>query len=212
MLFGGQALSAFQTYWLGRWARAYEEAEDWHQVSVAYFLGLYVVFVLSGLVMIAGSAILYYVGAIKASRILHRKLVDAIFGAYMRFLDATPVGRIISRFAKDMKAIDGSFTETFANVADMSTSMIIKFALVIVLVPLFSFPAIFIGLLGGVLGELYIHGQLSVKREMSNAKSPLFSHFSAACRSEHMERKTSYEQKLDVEQTSIPGQGVHSGI
>jgi hypothetical protein len=30
--------------------------------------------------------------------------------------------------------------------------------------------ALFIGILGGVLGELYIHGQLAIKREMSNAK------------------------------------------
>lgn len=37
-----------------------------------------------------------------------------------------------------------------------------------------------IGVIGGFLGELYIHSQLAVKREMSNAKSPLFSHFSAA--------------------------------
>jgi hypothetical protein len=37
-----------------------------------------------------------------------------------------------------------------------------------------------IGAVGAFLGEVYIHGQLSVKREMSNAKSPLFSHFSAA--------------------------------
>jgi len=37
-----------------------------------------------------------------------------------------------------------------------------------------------IGVLGAFIGELYIRGQLSVKREMSNAKSPLFSHFAAA--------------------------------
>jgi len=38
----------------------------------------------------------------------------------------------------------------------------------------------FIGILGGFLAEVYMHAQLSVKREMSNAKSPLFSHFASA--------------------------------
>lgn len=177
LLFGGQGLNAFQTYWLGRWAKAYDVPG---QVSIPYFLGLYVVWVVVGLILLTAGWILYYIGAVKASREVHRKLVKSIFGAYTRFLDSTPVGRIISRFTKDMKSIDGSFTDTFAQVADISLSLLIKFFTVVVLVPIFSLPAVIIGAVGGILGEIYIHGQLSVKREMSNAKSPLFSHFSAA--------------------------------
>ncbi|WVQ79115.1 hypothetical protein IAT38_001210 [Cryptococcus sp. DSM 104549] len=179
LLIGGQAMSSFETYWLGRWARAYEMTDP-RQVSVAYYLGLYFAFVVIGLIALAASAVIFYIGAVKASREMHKRLVDSIFGAYMRFLDATPVGRIISRFTKDMKSIDGQFTETFANVVDVTVGLVLKLLVVVSLVPLFSIPAIFIGLLGGFLGEMYIHGQLSVKREMSNSKSPLFSHFSAA--------------------------------
>lgn len=73
-------MTAFQTYWLGRWARAYAEAEDWHQVSVAYWLGLYALWIVIGLIALSASSVLYYVGAIKASREMHRKLVDSIFG------------------------------------------------------------------------------------------------------------------------------------
>ena len=79
-----------------------------------------------------------------------------------------------------MKAIDGSFTETAGNLSDMTINLILKFGIVVALVPIFGIPAVVIGAVGGILGELYIHSQLSVKREMSNAKSPLFSHFSAA--------------------------------
>jgi ABC-type multidrug transport system fused ATPase/permease subunit len=179
-LFGAQLVTSFQTYWLGRWARAYDEADGKHPVSAIYWLSLYVVFVSIGLLMMAGAWILYYIGAIKASRVIHQRLVDRIFGAYARFLDTTPVGRIISRFSKDIKNIDSSFTETFADVAEITISLAIKFVVVLALVPLFSLPALAIGLLGAFIGEVYIHGQLSVKREMSNAKSPLFSHFSAA--------------------------------
>ncbi|WVQ74599.1 hypothetical protein IAR50_004200 [Cryptococcus sp. DSM 104548] len=180
LLFGGQAMSSFQTYWLGRWARAYDESTDAHLVSVSYYLGLYFVFVLIGVVMGGASAILFYLGCTRAAREMHRRLVDSIFGAYMRFMDTTPVGRIISRFTKDIKSIDGPFTETFDTVADVTAGLILKIAVVVSLVPLFSIPAVTIGALGGFMGEMYIHGQLSVKREMSNAKSPLFSHFSAA--------------------------------
>lgn len=56
-----------------------------------------------------------------------------------------------------------------------------------------------IGVLGGILGELYMHGQLSVKREMSNAKSPLFSHFAAAVNGIVSIRAYGAEEKLRAE-------------
>ncbi|ORY22510.1 hypothetical protein BCR39DRAFT_551500 [Naematelia encephala] len=199
LLVGGQGFNAFQTWWLGRWARAFDEAQNPQQVSIPYYLGLYIVWVIIGMAMIAASSILYYLGAIKASRIIHKRLIDSIFGAYMRFLDETPIGRIISRFTKDMKSIDGPFTEVFMDVAEMTLNMIIKFIVVVSLVPMFSIPSICIGALGGVLGELYIHGQLSVKREMSNTKSPLFSHFSAAVNGIVSIRAYGAQEKLRVE-------------
>jgi ABC-type multidrug transport system fused ATPase/permease subunit len=52
---------------------------------------------------------------------------------------------------------------------------------------------------GGILGELYIHGQLSVKREMSNAKSPLFSHFAAAVNGIVSIRAYGAQEKLRIE-------------
>ncbi|WWC68639.1 uncharacterized protein I206_102570 [Kwoniella pini CBS 10737] len=199
LILGGQGFSAFQTYWLGRWARAYEESEHPERVSAVYYLGLYIVWVLLSLGSLAGSAILFYVGAIKGSREIHRKLTNTIFGAYMRFLDSTPVGRIISRFTKDMKNVDGSFTDTFSEVADISVGLILKFGVVIALVPIFSIPAVIIGAVGAFLGEVYIHSQLSVKREMSNAKSPLFSHFSAAVNGIVSIRAYGAQQKLRAE-------------
>ena len=47
---------------------------------MAYYLGFYAAWVVLGLVTVGASTILYYVGAIKASRIIHRRLVDRIFG------------------------------------------------------------------------------------------------------------------------------------
>jgi hypothetical protein len=44
----------------------------------------------------------------------------------------------------------------------------------------FLLPGLFIGLLGGWVGCIYLKAQLSVKREMSNAKAPVLGHFGAA--------------------------------
>jgi ABC-type multidrug transport system fused ATPase/permease subunit len=167
LLFAGQVMASFQTWWLGRWARAYDEVPDPDMVSVPFWLGLYMAWVVIGILGLGVSAILFYIGAMKASRVVHQKLVDHIFGAYMRFIDTTPVGRIISRFTKDMRSIDGPFTELAVGVFDISMGLIIKLVTIVLFVPFFSIPAIVIGVLGGFIGEMYIHAQLSVKREMS---------------------------------------------
>lgn len=46
--------------------------------------------------------------------------------------------------------------------------------------PLFLVPGVLVAVLGGACGQIYIAAQLSVKREMSNAKAPVLGHFGAA--------------------------------
>ena len=58
--------------------------------------------------------------------------------------------------------------------------MLIKFGAVILFSPIFTFPGVAAFLIGGWAGQMYIKAQLSVKREMSNARSPVLSHFGAA--------------------------------
>ena len=55
----------------------------------------------------------------------------------------------------------------------MTMSMSVKFVAVVIFSPLFLVPGVAIAALGGYCGEMYIKAQLSVKREMSNAKSPV---------------------------------------
>lgn len=58
--------------------------------------------------------------------------------------------------------------------------MVVKLGAVVYMTPVFIIPGLAIGVLGGRLGNIYVKAQLSVKREMSNARSPVFSHFNAA--------------------------------
>lgn len=58
--------------------------------------------------------------------------------------------------------------------------MIMKFAAVVAFTPIFLFPGMAVALLGAWCGQIYLKAQLCVKREMSNARSPVLSHFGAA--------------------------------
>jgi hypothetical protein len=55
----------------------------------------------------------------------------------------------------------------------VSVTMLVKIGSVVYYAPSFLLPAVFLALVGGWLGNVYIKAQLSVKREMSNAKSPV---------------------------------------
>ena len=55
----------------------------------------------------------------------------------------------------------------------MTLSMLIKFGAVVLFTPVFLIPGILVAVLGSACGQIYIQAQLSVKREMSNAKAPV---------------------------------------
>lgn len=77
-------------------------------------------------------------------------------------------------------SVDGPIARNLSYLLEISLSMLIKFGAVIVLSPIFTLPGIAAFLIGGWAGQVYIKAQLSVKREMSNARSPVLSHFGAA--------------------------------
>jgi hypothetical protein len=56
----------------------------------------------------------------------------------------------------------------------------LKFGAVMIFVPVFVLPGILVFFAGRFCGELYIKAQLSIKREMSNRRSPVLAHFGAA--------------------------------
>ncbi|KAG9103574.1 hypothetical protein FRC06_009826 [Ceratobasidium sp. 370] len=169
----------FQTYWLGTWARAYEKTDS-EVINVPFYLGIYGVICAAGMILYSWAFVIHVLGSVRASRRIHDRLVSSVLGAPLRWLDSTPVGRIIARFTQDMRTIDGSLPNEFQSLTDMTIQLISRFIAVIVFSPIFTLPGAFVLVVGIWIGQIYIAAQLSVKREMSNSRSPLFSHFGAA--------------------------------
>ncbi|QRW00058.1 ABC transporter transmembrane region [Ceratobasidium sp. AG-Ba] len=170
-----------QTYWLGIWARAYEVHEnDPEVIRVPFYLGIYGVVCGLGMMLYSTAFVIHVLGSVRASRRIHDQLVVSVLGAPLRWLDSTPIGRVIARFTQDMRTIDGSLPNEFQALVDMTIQLMSRFIAVIVFSPIFTIPGAFVFIIGIWIGQIYIAAQLSVKREMSNARSPLFSHFGAA--------------------------------
>ncbi|KAJ7693691.1 P-loop containing nucleoside triphosphate hydrolase protein, partial [Mycena rosella] len=170
---------AVQTWFLGYWAGQYTDP-DVSQVDVFFYLGWFCVLLLIGLIVYAASFVFYTLGAFRASRSLHKQLVESVLGTTLRWLDVTPTSRVIARCTADMRSVDGSIAQGLWALLEMSMSMLIKFAAVILFTPIFFFPGMLVGFLGNWFGQIYIAAQLSVKREMSNARAPVLGHFGAA--------------------------------
>ena len=111
-------------------------------------------------------------------------------------MDETPVSRIISRTTNDIRAgmvktsegrhllislaVDGTVTRFFGYVCDLSISIFTKLVIILILSPMFIPPSIVVMLIGILVGQVYFRTVMSVKREMSNARSPVLAHFGAA--------------------------------
>jgi ABC-type transport system involved in cytochrome bd biosynthesis fused ATPase/permease subunit len=95
-------------------------------------------------------------------------------------LDETPASRIIARCTQDIASIDGSIAQTFAAVVELALCMFVRLMGPVIFTPLFLIPGIVVAALGVYIGNIYLKAQMSVKREMSNARSPVLAHFEAA--------------------------------
>ncbi|KAH8101555.1 hypothetical protein BXZ70DRAFT_101862 [Cristinia sonorae] len=172
-------IETFDTWFLGYWAHQYESRPS-SEVPASSYLSIYTVIVFTTIMTNTAGYLYFFVGAVRASRTIHEKLVSSVLGSTMRWLDTTPTSRVISRCTRDIAAVDDVLPLLVSQTSDMITFMLVQFCSVVLVAPATLIPGIMVFAAGGLLGKIYLKAQLSVKREMSNAQSPILSHFSAA--------------------------------
>ncbi|KAJ3872652.1 ABC transporter type 1, transmembrane domain-containing protein [Lentinula edodes] len=121
----------------------------------------------------------YVWGTVRASGFIHRRMVNSILGTTMRWLDKTPVSRIITRSTQDMNTVDASITQSFCDFVDACICLLSRLAAIVLFSPIFLLPGFLLLLIGTCIGKIYFKAQMSVKRQMSIAKAPLLRHFGA---------------------------------
>ncbi|EMD41585.1 hypothetical protein CERSUDRAFT_110141 [Gelatoporia subvermispora B] len=170
---------AGQIWFLGYWAQQYEE-HDPQDVHVAYYLSIYSAMLLVLTAMFPLTWMTSVIGGLRASRKIHRDLVASVLGTTLRWLDKTPVSRIIARCTQDIDTIDSKVQNFVFYLINQTLDMGVRLFAVVIFSPIFSIPGVIIVVTGGACGRVYMKAQLCVKREMSNAKAPVLGHFGAA--------------------------------
>ncbi|KAF8886219.1 P-loop containing nucleoside triphosphate hydrolase protein [Gymnopilus junonius] len=171
--------NTFQIWFLGYWGTQYENHPP-SEVHDIFYISIYSLGLLITLGTFNGAYLFYMLGSIRASRTINTLLINSVLTSTLRWLDETPTGRIISRCTQDIRAVDSAIPQGLGDLAELSISVITSIGTIVIFTPLFLFPAIAMTAFVLFLGNVYLKAQLSVKREMSNARSPLLAHFSAA--------------------------------
>ncbi|KAF7348331.1 Multidrug resistance-associated ABC transporter protein [Mycena sanguinolenta] len=178
-LFFEQIFVALRTWQLGHWAKQYDDRPA-DQVDVIFNLSIFVGIVFVSITSFAIVFIYFVFGQLRASGVIHKNLLSSVLSAPLRWLDVTPTSRIIARVTNDVRAVDDSLGSRFYPLAYMLVSMMVKFGAVVIYTPIFLFLGVLVGALGAWVGQVYIAGQLPVKRLMSNTRAPVLAHFGAA--------------------------------
>ncbi|KAF8199798.1 P-loop containing nucleoside triphosphate hydrolase protein [Mycena galopus ATCC 62051] len=172
-VFATQALDVTQTWYLGYWASQYALGP----VAVFKYLGSYSALLLTSLALFLISYLYYTAGSFRASRTIHKQLVESVLATTLRWLDFTPTSRIITRCTVDISAIDSQIAEGLRGLIECSVVLVVKFVAIVLFTPVFFFAGAIVGIIGSVLGNIYLGSQLSVKREHSNVKAPVLAQY-----------------------------------
>ncbi|PPQ77068.1 hypothetical protein CVT25_014881 [Psilocybe cyanescens] len=177
-----QVISVLQPWYLGVWGSQYETHAP-SEVRLSYYLLGFSALIGSRVVLTLVTEFVLGLRSVRASRVIHAKLIDSVLGSTLRWLDETPTARIISRCTEDIDTVDNWIMQSVQLVVDMSAGMLASLASISLFTPVFLLPGIVAAVIGTLLGNVYLKAQLSMSRERfltSNARSPLLAHFSAA--------------------------------
>ncbi|AGO11194.1 AaceriACL072Cp [[Ashbya] aceris (nom. inval.)] len=143
-----------------------------------YYLTIYILIGLATATLSAFKNIFSAMAGLYASRKIFNLVLWKVMHAKMRFFDATPIGRIMNRFSKDLEAVDQElipyFEGAFAAIIQCATTLI----LIAYITPQFLIMALFVGFLYALVGYFYVNTSRELKRFESITRSPIHQHFS----------------------------------
>jgi ABC-type multidrug transport system fused ATPase/permease subunit len=112
-----------------------------------------------------------------ASRFIHFTCIRCVLGAKLSVFDVTPVGRILSRFSRDLEIIDNNFPDKLTFMVTCISTMLAAFIII-----LWTAPAISITFILPMAASYYVQREFSrvwrqLQQLQGQAFGPIVSHF-----------------------------------
>ncbi|KAF9415902.1 hypothetical protein BGZ76_004727, partial [Entomortierella beljakovae] len=170
-----QACQVGTNTWLKHWVKAAYESSQ----GVGYFMGIYAALVIIYMLLtIWTSFTTMVIAGVRASALLHDRLLNNVLRLPMSFFDTTPIGRIVNRFSSDCFSVDERIPWALHDTLFCIVSVIGSIIVIAVTTPLFLVIIPPVVVIFWFLQRYYIASSRNFRRIESVTKSPMYQHFS----------------------------------
>ncbi|KAK9456564.1 P-loop containing nucleoside triphosphate hydrolase protein [Dipodascopsis uninucleata] len=145
--------------------------------SSVYYLAIYGVTSLAYFVMVVVREGAVFWGSLRASKKLFERLLLRVMYSKLRFFDATPVGRIMNRFSKDMEITDQEIAPVFVTLCHSILTIVIIVIIITFIMPKFLMAAALIIFLFYLIVIFFLSSSRELKRMDAVTRSPIYQHF-----------------------------------
>ncbi|KAJ2855029.1 Transporter of the ATP-binding cassette (ABC) [Coemansia erecta] len=174
-----QTSVVFRDNWVRLWVAAAEYSGNGKgEYQDAYWIGIYMLIGCFSALWTAFRTVYSESGALNASQSLHARMLNTLAHATPRFFDSTPLGRIISRFSRDIQTIETVCMEFIVWTIGDILIIISIFAVIGSMAPMFLYAAAALCGVYVAITVYYIGATRELKQLESNSMSPLLSLFS----------------------------------
>ncbi|KAG7361469.1 multidrug ABC transporter permease/ATPase [Nitzschia inconspicua] len=171
-------LSAANSLTTNSWISFWTSDASYENHSQAFYLGFYALFAVTLGIFTFFRAFFLAQFGVRASETLHRNLLDSILRAPQSFFDTTPLGRIISRFSKDLYSIDLELVDYFDFFLFTTLNVAVALGTILFVTPWFGVAVIPLGFFYFRFLNYFRDVSRETKRLDSITRSPVYAFFS----------------------------------
>ena len=143
--------------------------------NLRFYLTFYIVISLSAAMLEALKCAVVYVAALRASRKLFEHLISTVLRSRPRWLDITPIGRILNRTTSDFVVIDTRIPGDTHTLCSSLLSLIATSIASLTVTRYLIIPEVILWVVSLAYTAKYLHVARQIKRLDSTLKSPILS-------------------------------------
>ncbi|KAI3383909.1 hypothetical protein SNEBB_000827 [Seison nebaliae] len=163
--------------WLSEWSNNAEDEVN-NTSKLAMRLGVYATFGVIEAIFILAQSILIIIGTICAASLLHTLLLESVLKWSLTLFEATPSGRILNRFTKDIDAVDGTIPASLRMFLMTVLKVLSTMIVIAIKIPFILIVILPLGIIFFFVQRFYVTTSRQLKRLESVTRSPIYSHFS----------------------------------
>lgn len=160
------------------WVSYWTTDGEYQRHDKAFYLGIYLMLSIALGIFTFFRSYRLAMFVVKAAEVLHNDLLRSILRAPMSFFDTTPLGRIVSRFSKDIYSVDLELGEAIEFVLFCTLTVFISILSIVVVTPWFGIVVLPLAFIYFQYLQYFRSVSRETKRLDSISRSPVYAQFS----------------------------------